>query len=116
MDKIEALAAAAHEVNRIYCKTLGDDPQPRWEDAPDWHRSSVISGVGGVLRGNTPRQVHEAWLSAWRADGWTYGKVKDVDKKEHPCMLPYNKLPRPQQVKSTLFVEVVRLLDAAIKR
>lgn len=31
--KIEACASAAHEVNRRYCISIGDNTQPHWEDA-----------------------------------------------------------------------------------
>lgn len=106
--KMEQAARAAHEVNRAYCIVLGDMSQPAWEDAPDWQRSSALNGVRGVIAGNTPEQSHESWLAEKTATGWKFGPVKDPDKKEHPCFVPYAELPAAQKAKDALFVAAVR--------
>jgi hypothetical protein len=109
-----ACARAAHEVNRAYCIALGDMSQPGWDDAPDWQKSSARNGVAGALAGNTPEQSHEAWLADKRAAGWTYGPVKDPEKKEHPCFVPYADLPTSQRAKDALFVSTVREMAKAL--
>jgi hypothetical protein len=110
---LEMLAAgAAHEANRLYCLHLGDTSQLPWIGAPAWQRKSALEGVRGVMRGNTPEQSHETWLAEkWQA-GWTYGPVKDAEKKEHPCMVPYEELPAEQRLKDHLFVAVVKAVLA----
>lgn len=108
---IEQLAARqAHEANRRFCELLGDDSQPRWEDAPQWQQDSAVAGVLAVSDGTakTPEESHEGWLAQKREDGWVYGPVKDPETKQHPCMVPYAKLPPEQRFKDTLFLEVVR--------
>ena len=45
----ETIARIAHEVNRVYCLTIGDKSQPRWEDAPQWQKESAINGVEYLL-------------------------------------------------------------------
>lgn len=112
--KIEACARAAHEANRAYCLALGDTSQPAWESAPDWQRSSAMNGVAGVLNGNTPRQSHEGWLAEKKAMGWKYGPVKDPEKKEHPCFVPYDELPPEQQAKDHVFVATVSAMAKAL--
>jgi hypothetical protein len=84
--------------------------QPNWDEAADWQRSSAINGVNGVLAGNTPEQSHESWLAEKAANGWKYGSVKDAEKKEHPCCVPYAKLPPEQRAKDNVFVGVVKTL------
>lgn len=108
MNKLQ-IARLAHEVNRAYCASLGDTSQPAWEDAPDWQRASAIAGVEMHLANPdaTPEQSHQAWLEQKAADGWVYGKVKDAEKKEHPCFLPYEDLPGEQKAKDYLFRGVV---------
>lgn len=112
----EACARAAHEVNRAYCIALGDLSQPSWDTAPDWQRSSAINGVSGVLAGNGPEQSHESWLAEKAATGWKYGPVKDPEKKEHPCFVPYAELPPGQQHKDALFIAAVRAMAEALKQ
>jgi len=111
---IEACARAAHEVNRAYCLALGDTSQPSWEDAPEWQSSSARNGVIGALNGNTPEQSHVCWLAEKKANGWTYGPVKDPEKREHPCFVPYADLPESQRAKDDLFITTVRAIAKAI--
>ena len=113
-DVVEACARAAHEVNRAYCLALGDTSQPSWEDAPDWQKSSARNGVKGALAGNTPEQSHESWLAEKAATGWKYGPVKDPERKEHPCFVPYDQLPVAQQGKDHLFTSTVREMAKAL--
>lgn len=104
----EMCARAAHEANRAYCLAIGDNSQVSWDDAPDWQRKSCINGVIGVIeKGNSPAASHQSWLIEKESQGWKYGPVKDAAKKEHPCMLPYEKLPADQAVKDHIFVRVV---------
>ena len=115
VDMIEAAARSAHEVNRAYCLALGDASQPSWEEAPDWQKASALKGVVGALHGNTPEQSHEGWLAEKAATGWKYGPVKDPEKKEHPCFVPYAELPPAQRHKDTLFVTTVRAVSEALQ-
>lgn len=106
-------AIAAHMANRAYCIALGDESQPTWADAPAWQRESALKGVEGVIAGNGPEQSHECWLAEKRATGWKYGPVKDPDKREHPCFVPYGELPPEQKRKDAIFVETVRAMLGA---
>ena len=93
--KILAIAMLCHAANRAYCEALGDHSQVAWADAPDWQQKSAIEGVNFVLQNPDapPSASHESWLAVKEADGWKYGAVKDADKKEHPCFVPYDQLP-----------------------
>jgi len=114
MNITEYCAEAAHEINRIYCKAHGDVSQPSWADAPEWQKQSAIKGVEGALAGNTPEQSHESWLAEKERTGWKYGPVKDVEKKEHPCFVPYSQLPPDQQYKDKLFLDTVRSVATSL--
>lgn len=107
-------AMAAHEMNRVYCRALGDLSQEPWDTAPEWQRTSALKGVDGVFAGNGPEKSHEGWLEEKRATGWVFGPVKDPEKKEHPCMVPYAELPPEQRQKDYVFVATVRMMTAAL--
>ena len=106
---IEQIAELAHNVNRLYCQMLGDDSQLSWPLAPQWQRDSAIEGVRFHLANPDagPSASHDSWLSHKRNEGWSYGPVKDIAKKEHPCFVPYEALPVEQQVKDHLFQAVI---------
>ena len=43
------------------------------------------------------RAVHAAWMDARLADGWTYGPKRNDELKQHPCLVPYDKLPESEK-------------------
>lgn len=106
---ITAIAKICHEANRAYCSAIGDNSQLPWEDAPDWQKESAKKGVEFCLNNPDapPSANHDSWMKQKEADGWKYGEVKDADKKEHPCFVPFAKLPVEQRVKDVLFKEIV---------
>jgi hypothetical protein len=111
---VEQVARICHETNRAYCESIGDTSQPSWETAPEWQKVSARVGVKFHLdslqlgREPSPSASHESWLEQKKADGWKYGTVKNPDKKEHPCFVPYSELPLDQKMKDYLFVSVVK--------
>lgn len=106
------IARIAHEANRALCVSVGDNTQPPWEWAPKWQKESAIKGVLMHLKypGTTPEQTHEAWMQEKKEAGWSYGSMKNPDKKEHPCMVPFDQLPLEQKIKDVLFAGVVATL------
>ncbi len=106
------IARTCHEANRTYCRSIGDDSQPTWDDAPDWQKDSAIKGV--AFHVDNPdagaSASHESWFCEKVADGWKYGEVKDAEAKTHPCMVQFVKLPQEQQVKDHIFRSIVHAM------
>lgn len=109
---VAAIARVAHEANRVYCFTIGDDSQLPWDEAPEWQRSSAIDGVQFHIDNPlaNPIDSHNRWMARKLEEGWVYGAVKDPEAKTHPCIAPYEDLPEEQRRKDWLFVNVVRAL------
>ena len=112
----EEIARACHEVNRAYCQALGDTSQPAWEDAPEWQRASARLGVELHMSGDHgPEASHESWMKQKLEEGWKYGPVKDPERKEHHCIVPFDQLPREQQAKDFLFRAVVHAMKHGVQ-
>jgi len=109
---IEEVARVAHNVNRSYCESIGDVSQVTWESAPEWQKHSAKQGVKFCLNNPEapPSANHDSWLAVKQAEGWTYGDVKDEEKRTHPCCVPYDELPPEQKSKDYLFKAVVGAL------
>ena len=114
--QVYAIARICHETNRAYCLSLGDKSQAAWDEAPEWQRTSCINGVRHHLEhpDTTPEGSHEVWLAEKREAGWKYGPVKDAEKKEHPCCLPYSELSESDKAKDYIFRAIVRELGAML--
>ncbi len=110
--KIKEVAKIAHEINKAYCQAIGDNTQPAWEDAPEWQKSSAINGVEFHLANPDagPDASHVSGMKQKTEEGWKYGLIKDAEKKEHPCYVPYEQLPTEQKAKDYLFKQVVHSL------
>lgn len=113
------IAVICHEANRFLCQSQHDYSQEAWRTAPKWQRDSALHGVeahvnelvksGGQV-GLKPSASHESWYLEKLADGWTYGELKDVELKTHPCMVDFDELPPEQQAKDFLFGAIVKAL------
>lgn len=106
---IEQIAQCVHEINRAYCQALGDNSQLPWAEAPEWQRSSAVNGVKFHMENPEagPDASHNSWMKQKTEEGWKYGPVKDAEKKEHPCYVPYAELPTEQKAKDYIFRAVV---------
>lgn len=103
------IARLAHEANRAYCQSIGDNSQPAWDNAPQWQKDSALAGVEANRVGNpSAAENHLNWYAHKLAEGWKYGAFKDPVNKLHPCMVPYDQLPPEQQTKDALYRAVVR--------
>ena len=109
----EQIAQVCHEANRAYCKALGDHSHQEWDNAPEWQRKSAIAGVKAVLGSNvqSSMELHENWMKDKIADGWVYGEEKNVEKKTHPSLRPYDELPAEERLKDMLFLNIIRALS-----
>jgi len=107
------IARVCHEANRAFCEAQGDNTHLPWNESSVWQKPSVYQGVCHVQANPTcsPAESHENWLKEKRSQGWTYGPLKDEEKKTHPCMKPYDELPPNQQVKDALFIAIVKALS-----
>lgn len=41
--------------------------------------------------------VHDVWASGRISEGWTYGEVKDAQKKTTPMLVPYDELEESEK-------------------
>lgn len=104
-DLVTQAALVAHEVNRAYCQSIGDDSQLPWDAISPEIAESAIKGMEAILANPriTPEELHASWMAEKLANGWTYGEVKDAEAKTHPCLVSYEELPEEQRAKDKLF-------------
>jgi hypothetical protein len=56
--------------------------------------SSQICQLTEVLAKN----AHEVWAQQRISEGWRYGQERNDQRKEHPCLVPYEQLPESEKV------------------
>lgn len=110
-----AAARAAHEANRVLCAAIGQSDYGPWDECDEGIQASVLAGVEAVKQNpaRTPRESHESWCQFKLAKGWKLGPEKSLLRKEHPNLVPYEKLPIAEQSKDAIFLAVVRAVLSA---
>lgn len=67
---------------------------PRPIDTSDIELDGGIMQLAELLARNT----HEIWAQERIEQGWRYGEFRNDEKKEHPCLVPYELLPESEKV------------------
>lgn len=49
------------------------------------------------LRELLAKNTHEVWAQQRFAEGWKYGAARNDERKEHPCLVPYEDLPEAEK-------------------
>ena len=109
---VTKVARVTHQLNKAYCEMLEDNSQLDWERSPQWQKQSAVDGV--LFHSQNPdasdSASHDNWMKDLAKAGWTYGPEKSPEKREHPCMVPFDELPVTQQLKDKLFRQTVHAL------
>lgn len=43
------------------------------------------------------KNVHEVWAQTRISQGWSFGKERNDELKQHPCLIPYEELPEEEK-------------------
>jgi hypothetical protein len=62
-------------------------------DTSDIILDEEITKLTDALAKNT----HDVWAVGRIRDGWVYGKNRNDETKEHPCLVPYEELPETEK-------------------
>ena len=71
----------------------------------------VLSEELLALTEQIAENVHEVWAASRTAEGWSYGPVRDDEKKQTPCLVPYADLPEEEkQYDRDTAIETLKLI------
>lgn len=57
----------------------------------------VLSEELAMLSEQIAKNVHEVWSKARMEQGWTYGERRDDEKRQTPCLVPYEELSEEEK-------------------
>jgi hypothetical protein len=104
------IARLTHVVNNSLKQANGEDLMPEWDFLGDEDQNANMASVVAILNGDvtTADQEHNRWAAQKRADGWTYGMVRNNAEKIHPMLVPFEELDPIQQAKDLVRFAIVR--------
>ena len=111
--KIKEIAKFIYEATRIEAGWSNRSIVPEiWKQRDDKFKKQFVNIIEMYLEKDkllTPEKAHDSWVVAYEKMGWKYGEKRDVDKKTHPDMLPFNELPKDEKDKDSIFLTFVWL-------
>lgn len=107
---ITQVAKTAHAVHLAYCKTMGLETQPVWEELTEEHKDTIISSVKQILDGDikTVEESHDNFVKFKKSSGWVYGKEYSRKLKTSPRICEFVEMGMNDTVKEVLFFECVK--------
>lgn len=69
----------------------------------------VIAKQCGPDRKDSPEELHDDWVKAYKAMGWRFGWVRDTEAKTHPDMVPFDELEPRERDKDAVFVALCEI-------
>ncbi|MEL7032199.1 MAG: RyR domain-containing protein [Pseudomonadota bacterium] len=111
-DTLEPVARVIHAAIRTWSSAHGQPDMPDWDVAPQWMKESTFASIKFVLEhpDADAGAQHVQWMEQRRAQGWSYGPVRDEVRKTHPMLVPFDQLPIMEQKKDDLVSAIVRAL------
>ena len=43
------------------------------------------------------KNTHEVWSKSRISQGWSWGEIRDDEKRQHPDLIPYDELPEEEK-------------------
>lgn len=112
-DLLERRAIFVYEGARMQAMAMEapvvPEPWPLRDGAFRAQFLDVIAMMCSPDRKRDPEELHEDWVKAYAAMGWTYGPVRDAEAKTHPDMVPFADLGFREQIKDAVFVALCEI-------
>lgn len=92
--RINTLATACGTPCASYGGRLDSDP---YKPKPiDTSMVSLSNDIGNLVE-ELAKNSHDVWARSRIAEGWRYGPQRDDARKEHPSLVPYDRLPESEK-------------------
>ena len=82
-----------HQIITIMVDLISNNYTPTPVDTSNIQLPEELMALAEAISKN----VHEVWAQNRIREGWTYGPVRDDQKRQTPCLVPYDQLPEEEK-------------------
>lgn len=109
--QLEACARAGYEAMISTCRvTTTGGELPHWNKLTKIARQDYMDDAADYLSGMTIEQIHEKQLGIMKELGWSYGPVKDEEKKQSPDIVTWDKLSFFHRSNDYIVFEIIKAM------
>ena len=116
---IRNIAKIIYEATRMEAEWSKRSIVPeKWDRRDEKFREQFIDIIDKYISQDklpTPKEAHDSWVQSYLKMGWKYGEKRDVKKKTHPDLVPYEKLPKDERDKDAIFLAIVWAVKNVLK-
>lgn len=89
-------------------------PEPWSKREEDFKRQfiAVVARQCGDDKFPSAESAHDNWWREYERMGWTYGPVRDREKRTHPDMVPFGELTKSERDKDEIFIRLCFVAEA----
>lgn len=103
-------AIFVYEAAHIEAEISGRPIVPEhWEERDESFKIQFIKTIAKQCSDDkfkSAEAAHDSWWRAYKRMGWKYGTERNIDKKTHPDMIPFNDLPESERDKDEIFLRL----------
>ncbi|MGE7305780.1 RyR domain-containing protein [Priestia megaterium] len=94
---MEDIARLVANVNHAY-GNVTRNYQRDWDHLSDEKRKKIRNDIKAYMeRGKSFEHIHSHWVTERAQEGWVFGELFDLQKKQTPYLVPYNQLPQEKR-------------------
>lgn len=82
-----------HQITTVMNNQTSNNYTPTPADTTNIQLPEELMALAEAISKN----VHEVWAQNRIKEGWTYGPVRDDEKRQTPCLVPYDQLPEEEK-------------------
>ena len=82
-----------HQIITIMFDQTSNNYTPTPVDTTNIQFSEELTALAEAIS----KTVHDVWAQNRIREGWTYGPVRDDQKRQTPCLVPYDQLPEEEK-------------------
>lgn len=104
------IAHILHSVTKHIPRPDGSMPC-EWDELTEQQRESAAQAVKEIYfsPAKSVEELHHLWMRPLVNAGWTKGTY-DHDNKTHPCLVPFDELPRTEVAKDLIWKHLTDIL------
>lgn len=108
------ICEALNLLTSVFPRPDGTKPAD-WNNLTEESKEASVKAFKEIMEGDfqNAEDLHNLWMRIKVDNGWTLGEF-NLEKKTHPCIIPYADLIPSEKAKDEIWWEISRIMKASL--